>query len=609
MSDTSFPKKRSASKPTDLTSLREQWRANWPKALAIWSRYTRLSDPHFCMNVEDERREHISESFAMIRLVDHAVVVSLPKVVASGVEDFSLEILAHEIGHHVYTPGDLTDQGRLLARIRRGLPTLEMQAPMIANLYTDLLINDRLQRSAGINIAGVYQQLVGDDAQSPLWIFYSRIYEILWGLRRGSLALGEIDGPTEGDAQLGARLIRSYAREWMKGAGRFAALTLRYLLKQENESDSPLAGFLDTTSAEAGTTIPHGLIEIDDDEVDGAIHPALDPKLNGGSNAPTSDPPQQSEQGTPGGQCREPFEFGAILRALGVTMSDHDIAVRYYRERAAPYLIPFPTRIMPESTEPLAEGIEPWDIGGSMEDLDPLQSILTSPIVIPGVTTVQRTWGTMDGIAPQRAPIDLDIYIDSSGSMPNPQQRISWLALAGTIIALSALRAGSRVQATLWSGTGNFETTHGFTEDSDAILRIITGYLGGSTAFPLHLLRDTYQRRTPQDRPVHILHISDDGIDTMLQSDEASMDGAVISREALVRNGGGGGTMALNLWGAWQDNIGLCQLHEMGWDIHRVGSWEDLVEFAREFSRRTFSDLPSTDSISSLRTPQTPERR
>ena len=39
---------------------------------------------------------------------------------------------------------------------------------------------------------------------------------------------------------------------------------------------------------------------------------------------------------------------------------------------------------------------------------------------------------------------------------------ISYLALAGTILALSALRAGARVQATLWSGAGQFETTAGF---------------------------------------------------------------------------------------------------------------------------------------------------
>ena len=58
-------------------------------------------------------------------------------------------------------------------------------------------------------------------------------------------------------------------------------------------------------------------------------------------------------------------------------------------------------------------------------------------------------------------PVDLDLYVDSSGSMPDPQLATSYLALAGAIVALSALRAGASVQATLWSGTGQVTVTNG----------------------------------------------------------------------------------------------------------------------------------------------------
>ena len=37
----------------------------------------------------------------------------------------------------------------------------------------------------------------------------------------------------KGDAQLGARMIRVYARDWMKGAASFGALCLTYLTKDE----------------------------------------------------------------------------------------------------------------------------------------------------------------------------------------------------------------------------------------------------------------------------------------------------------------------------------------------------------------------------------------
>src|SRR5262249_39172472 len=245
-------------------------------------------------------------------------------------------------------------------------------------------------------------------------------------------------------------------------------------------------------------------------EIEGSIHPNQDPDLTGfgggddeegepegegegdGKGKDAKDrtgPPRPSRsEGGGKGQYREPFEYGAILRALGLELSDHELAVRYYRERAIPHLVRFPTRVMPQAAEPLAEGTHGWDVGEALEDIDWMQTVLTSPTVVPGMTTVQRTWGTMEGALPERRPIDLDLYVDCSGSMPNPQRSTSYLTLAGAIIALSALRVGSRVQATLWSGAREFETTDGFISDASRVLRILTGYLGGGTAFPIHIL-------------------------------------------------------------------------------------------------------------------------
>ena len=194
----------------DLQTLKDQWVSAWPGALAVWSRFVQLSEPRWCVNVEDEKYEQLSGSFAMIRLVDHAVVISLRQVQEKQITQFALEILAHEIGHHVYCPADLTDNARLLARIRAGLPTKEPLAAMVGNLYTDLFINDRLQRSAGLNMAGVYQAL-NVPSQDRMWTLYMRIYENLWALPKATIARGTTDDRIEFDAQLGARLIRSYA--------------------------------------------------------------------------------------------------------------------------------------------------------------------------------------------------------------------------------------------------------------------------------------------------------------------------------------------------------------------------------------------------------------
>jgi hypothetical protein len=590
-----------------VEQLREQWTAAWPAALAIWSKFTRLRPPNLCLTATAAQHEGLNGSFAMIRLQDQSVVVSLPEVINCHIEAFATEVLAHEIGHHVLAPATLTDHARMIARMRWALPTVEQHAPMVANLYTDLLINDRLQRSAGLRIANVYQTLGKGGSGGIVWALYLRIYEMLWSLERGSLGGGKTDDRLKGDAWLGARLVRSYARDWLDGSGRFAALLLPHLL-EDRKSASLIEKLLDTRNASAGGE-PAGLVEEEAGEREGALHPAQDPTLvdlpegeNADGEEGSDAEPKESQRNTPArGQAREPFQFGEILRAAGLDISDHDAAVRYYRERSRPYLIPFPSRPSPRSTDPLPEGLEPWDIGHALDDADWLQSVLQSPRVIPGMTTVQRVWGTSEGHEPKREPLDLDLYVDSSGSMPNPQQLTSYPALAGAILCLSALRAGARVQATLWSGKNQFTTTDGFLRDENAILRVLTGYIGGATAFPIHVLRNTYAARKPDARPAHVLVISDDGVSTMFDRDERGNSGWDIATMALKR-AAGGGTLVLNLPQKWETIGGSCAdirraRDEQGWQVHRVATLEELVGFARQFSRLRYGAARETEKV------------
>lgn len=573
----------------------ELWRTAWPKALATWSRFTRLRDPRLCESAVAAAGEGLSGAFAMIRLVDKSVVIDLAGIAALSLDDHAVEILAHEIGHHVLAPASATDSFRLIARLRRALPTLERHAPMVANLFTDLLINDRLQRQAGLDIAGIYRRMAANEqgARSRLWMLYVGIYESLWGLEKGSLGGPRDDAEMEGDAWLGARLIRVYARDWMQAAGRFATLLLPYLAA-DAETDTALRRLHDTRSAAQGTD-PSGAQHVEDDEVDGVLHPSRDPAITGvaADNDPRTATPAPADAARRGaGQAREPFDYGEILRAAGLDLSDEEIAVRYYRERALPLLVPFPTRPGTTSDEPQIEGVEPWSIGDPLDEIDWLQTAGQSPVVIPGVTTVRRTYGREPGPPGKPDPIDLDLYVDSSGSMPDPRRTTSFLTLAGAVIALSALKAGSRVQATLWSGKQQWMGTPGFVRDEKAILQILVGYYGGGTAFPIHRLRDTFADRRKADRPVHVLMISDDGITTMFDQDERGASGWDIATMALAK-GRAGGTMALNLWSGMADDHPVVRSlararDEQGWDIHAIAALDELVAFARGFARRHY---------------------
>jgi len=617
-----------------IQTLQEGWSEAWEESLKLWSGYVKLGAPRFCRTEEDERREGLTGSFAMIRLADHAVVVSLRQIQDYNLEDYAKEVLGHEIGHHVYCPGDLTDQARLLARIRRGIPMYEYHAPLIANLYADLFINDRLQRVRELRMDEVYRRL--GKHEDRLWNLYMRIYELLWGLPRASLvheaaldarntgqsgrktkaeiasdaarAYNETLLDLEADAELGRRLIRRYARDWLGGAGRFAALIYPYLLQENGQGIAKIAApLLDATGAPGEGEFPSGLTSVEADELNGAVHPALDPELNGsedldalgdsggdaeGDGADGESPDDAGGSGG-SGQARQPFEYGEILRALGFELDDAEIARRYYREQALPYLVRYPERRMPQSSDPLPEGYEIWEPGAPAERIDWVATAMRSPIVIPGYTTVQQVYGVSEGGEPETEPVDLDLYVDCSGSMPDPRRVISYIALAGAVIALSALRNGAKVQATLWSGKKQFRKTEGFTDNEREVFEILTGYLGGGTAFPIHVLRDTFQDRKAHERRVHVLVLSDDGVSTMFAQDERGDSGWDVSAMALER-GGAGGTLVLRLHRTIENYDFLQRAQREGWDVFRVSNWEGMVAFARDFSRRQYAQEDET---------------
>jgi hypothetical protein len=349
---------------------------------------------------------------------------------------------------------------------------------------------------------------------------------------------------------------------------------------------------------------------MDEGEAEGAIHPALDKELAGfgPDGEPVELDPSQNEpkltdqeegpgrgRNLQGGQrqyrsYRGPIEYGELLKALGSQLSDHEITIRYYRERAVPHLVRFPTREVPETTEPLPEGLEAWDFGMPLEDADWLQSVLASPRVVPGLTTVQRTYGDTPGSLPARAPVDLYLGVDCSGSMVNPQRNISFPVLAGAIIALSALRTGARVQVVLSGEPGQSISTDGFVANEHDVLKVLTGYLGTGYTFGIHRLRDAFNGRKPASRPVHILIITDHDIFDMLDGRHGiGGSGGWEAARIGLEKAAGGGTYVLHMPAGWEEEK-VARMAADGWHVHRVQDWEDLVTFARAFSRQHYGE-------------------
>lgn len=599
-----------------LKSLQQKWLKAWPQALADWSPFVQLREPIWCFSEADETRESLTASFAMIRLVDHSVVISLQQVLERGLMDFAVEILAHEIGHHVYCPADLNDNARMLARMRHGLPGCEAYAPMVANLYGDLLINDRLQRSCGRNMAGVYLALgkhagnaspntSAGHSGSKLWSLYLRIYELLWSLPPRSLTPSVVDERINQDAVLGTRLVRSYAKDWLGGGGRFACLLLPYIVEEAEAARQAAMVWCDALTAGAGGC-PDGLVELDDDELSGAIHPAEDPELSGLDplGEPSSEPAARigkvaselSGRKSIKSSHRDPFEYAEILKASGVALSDRDIAVHYYRERALPHLIPFPARRQPLTSDPIPGGLDLWDPSGDIDQIDWIGTLTASPTVIPGVTTRERLIGSTPGAEPNRVPLDLYLGVDCSGSMHDPARTLSYPVLAGTIMALSALRAGARVKVVLSGEPGSSVSTDGFVRDRRQVLNTLLNYLGTGYAFGIHRLRETFLENAAIKRPVHVLVISDSDLFQILDESADGQTGWDVARQSASLCGGGATYVlqfpSYELPGhkAYQRQFGeqLERMRTDGWGVHLVDSMEELLTFARLFTRQNY---------------------
>lgn len=572
--------------------LKQNWQSSWDKARATWSPFVKLREPVWCLSSSEARKEGLTGSFAMIRLSDHRIVIDLEEVLKLDVGGCALQVLAHEIGHHIYTPANLHDNAILLSRIQWGLAGIENRTAFVANIYSDFLINDMLQRSKGLDMAVVYQKVNKGIEFSNLWTLLMRTYEHLWRLGRGMLTgSSRFQSPSiDADASLLASLIRSYSRNWLDGAGRFTALLFPYILEDEEYQKARLSMliYLDAETAGLNGGIIAGITEIDDEAVNGSVDPRRE--ALGISDVEDKAPANGtglSERGGTGPRQRylEPGVYIDLFRKINPVLDEQELLNNYYREIALPHLVDFPV----EQTNPvsynLPEGTEDWDFGDSPDEIDWLESAVHSPEFIPGYSTVKRVYGPDNDGSSVSSPLNVYIGIDCSGSMGNPRFTFSWPVLAASIIGLSALRAGAKVMACLSGEPGSFLESEGYSTSEKEVLTVLTSYLGTGYAYGIPRLK------TPFGFPVkdksHVIVVTDDDIFSMLSAETKTRESNWVIIEQSLKNAGGHGTLVLHSRPDWHRDE-VKRLVQMGWEVYYVTNEKELLDFARSFSAANY---------------------
>lgn len=491
----------------------------WPSAKAHWSHFLLLARPNDCDDTP----------IAKIDLSNRQVSLNHKMLMEKGLASSLEAILAHEVGHHVRFPGSLAMQARLRLLERSLLP---FENYSLINLFTDLMINERLGRSLRDQMIPIYQAFNKDVAfhedgawkQDPAFLFYMAVYEELWTLKPATLMgapepeFSEKFPGYRAEAQLFAQNLFRIDPNIMTQFLYFLSVFSRYIkplqgdlpvlispfdCKHDNPSPEDWAEAL-TPSEREKEAIRKALEE-------GWLSAEQGKRIDSGNSL------GDRIQGLPGFDTGDAELIPEIMAA-------------YYRQQAEAYLF------RPPSTPSLGEAIVPtslddWEMGDPINSIDWRTTLCQrGPTLGASVPIKRELIAEYEGHDVSYWRPRMEIYLDVSGSMPDPRRSHNAMTLAAQILTLGTARAGGSVRAALYSHDPvcYWEWCRSEIEMS----RFLMHYVGGGTSYPFQLLEKS-TKECRRDAPIRVV-ISDFDFDRNYKA--AYKRNSVILREAVAHS-------------------------------------------------------------------------
>jgi hypothetical protein len=455
--------------------------ACWPRAQAHWSRFLLLRDP-----ADDGDQSGI----ARIHLGTRQVGLNYRLIREKGLLGCVEALLAHEVGHHVRYPGSLTVQARLHMLEKALLP---LEGYSLINLFTDLLINDALRPALEEQLVRVYQAFQGERSvvderveaePDPAFLFYLAVYEERWRREPGSLM-----GP--GHDAFGREFPAYRAEAHVLGQDLFHLGPNLY---------TQFLYFVSVVSRYVRVREEKG--------------PALaDGPYDCGSGEPSAD--DWAEALTPDAREREAVERarreGWVRKEAAERLTDRDALARrifslpgaggddatrvpevmaaYYRREAERYLLrPPPRLVFGEATTPTT--LEEWEPGDPLRDVDwPATLAQRGPLLGAAQPLRRQRVAEAEGWEVPLWQPRVEVYLDVSGSMPDPRVTRNAMTLAAQVLVTGAIRAGGWARAVLYSGAA--VPFLEWCRSEAELSRFLMHYVGGGTEFPFDLLRSS----------------------------------------------------------------------------------------------------------------------
>jgi len=395
----------------------------------------------------------------------YAIQANIESKLAEDPQRGAKAILKHELGHR-FCPYDTVTSIILKHAVKKELEGKKLPydsnqaANLVLNLYSDMTINTRLRKDGDKDIPWVYQQLSKAQKNSKLWNVYGRSMELAWG----DEILPEDTEVNEEQARASQEIADLFEEDffnrarWKNNIRTFTRNIIPFL-EEESKDKS-------TTLDDHASNLPKTLDEKTTQELAKRLSEI-------GSNGLPTNPSGLKE-------------FKEIMAGYGQG-DPKKASIAFYDRLSDSYDVRFATRPF---GRPRVNPFQPvkWTPSMDVSKLDVDYSVQIGGRIIPGVNTYswntrrREAFGGLEEVIP-----NMDLYLDSSGSMPNPLEQISLPVLAGFVVAKKAHRKGASIRSTNFSGQGQYKTQES-TRDLDKIYDNLVIHYNGGTVFPTNAL-------------------------------------------------------------------------------------------------------------------------
>ncbi len=382
-------------------------------------------------------------------------------------EEIVEAVLDHGITHYMYCPWDFHTHLTLYNEAKKVVKKKDL-AQKATTYFMDVVADTYCVKQKETKIPNLYKNI----AKTGVYEVLTSLYEKIWGVDLGS---GEHD---ERVNRL-SRIPYLERKRWGESIKKFTKVIQDILEEElENEQQNP--------QKKPNPLGEHSLDNYSLEEIDRGLREFASAVEDLQEFKETVEDLKEELQ-------EKGYATGGMGRGKG---SPIDANLLYYMKLAESYTLPIRKLPIEKRGDLHPHSHMPWEIGKPFADIDVWTSFGK---IMPGITQIWtkregETYGELEGTP------DCLIIIDSSGSMINPRERLSYAVLGAACACNAYLKNESRVAVYNFSDAlrGN-KIVMDFNHEKEQIYQAICRYFGGGTALDLEDIQYLLSRSDNSD--------------------------------------------------------------------------------------------------------------